>query len=75
VPGVDSGATGGYARRAHVIAIDRFLLAHARPGRARRFGAVVVDEVPALDRKLHREPYRAFAARCHRAASSARAAR
>lgn len=50
VLGVDSRTTGGYARLAHVIAVDRFVLAHARPGRALRFVAVDVREARALHR-------------------------
>ena len=67
VLGVDSRTTGGYPRLAHVIAVDRFVLAHARPGHTLRFVAVDVAEARAL--------HRAFAARFRPVAPTAPAAR
>jgi allophanate hydrolase subunit 2 len=67
VLGVDSRTTGGYPRLAHVIAVDRFVLAHARPGHTLRFVAVDVAEARAL--------HRAFATRFRPVAPTAPAAR
>jgi len=48
VLGVDSRTTGGYPRLAQVIAVDRFRLGRARPGRALRFTATTLDEAHTL---------------------------
>jgi allophanate hydrolase subunit 2 len=58
VLGVDSRTTGGYPRLAQVIAVDRFRLGHARPGRPLRFTTTTIDEARTLRR--------AFAARWQR---------
>ena len=55
VLGPDQRRTGGYAELGRVIAVDRWKLAHKKPGDAVRFAAIDLDDARALYRARHRE--------------------
>lgn len=53
VLGPDQRRTGGYAELGRVIAVDRWKLAHAKPGSTLRFTAVDVEAARVLLRQRH----------------------